>query len=65
MELTAPRPIFLHDPHGWHWFLTWKNSGGQEIHRVESDKTFATEVEARTDFQDREAQLFSQRHRVE
>lgn len=65
MELTNPRPIFLNDPHGWHWCLTWKNASGHEIHRVESNKTFATEVEARTDFRNREAELFSQRHRVD
>lgn len=65
MELTNPRPIFLNDPRGWHWSLSWKNASGKETHRVQSDRTFATEVEARTAFKDREAQLLSERHRVE
>lgn len=65
MELKNPRPIFLNDPDGWHWSLTWRNASGHEIHRVESDVTFSTEIEARTNFKEREVQLMSERRCVE
>ena len=62
MELTNPRTLFLNDPNGWHWSLTWMDANGQVAHRVESDEVFASQAEARTNFKEREAQLRSKHY---